>query len=308
MPKIRPFEEYTERYENWFEKHRYAYLSEINAIKSVMPQEECVEVGVGSGRFAEPLGIKLGVEPSKRMAKIAESRGIKVIEGVAEDLPFPDNSLECILMVTTICFVDDPEKAIKEAYRVLKPNGHIIIGFIDRESKIGREYEKNKDKSVFYREANFFSTQEIVNLLERNGFKVEKIVQTLFRRLEEVDSVEPVKEGFGEGSFVAIRARKMDAMDFAEKVKGLAERLGEDKLREAIDRFLTLNEGIEKTRGEHFAKAGIYGFLEGILTTLKLKHEDEEISELLSLIKKAREIEEAFLRKGNPPIFEQKPL
>ncbi|WP_223208970.1 MULTISPECIES: class I SAM-dependent methyltransferase [Pyrococcus] len=209
MPKIEPFEKYTERYEEWFERNKFAYLSELNALKSLLPTRECVEVGIGSGRFAAPLGIKMGVEPSKKMAEIARKRGIRVIEGVAENLPFEDNSLDCILMVTTICFVDDPEKAIKEAYRVLKPGGYIVIGFVDKESLIGREYEKRKDKSVFYRDARFFSAREIMELLERNGFKIDGVVQTLFKKLDEIRDVEPVEEGYGRGSFVVIRAKKV---------------------------------------------------------------------------------------------------
>ncbi|AMM54061.1 class I SAM-dependent methyltransferase [Pyrococcus kukulkanii] len=209
MPKIKPFEEHRDRYESWFERNKLAYLSELNAVKEVLPEGECVEVGVGTGRFAAPLGIKVGVEPSKKMAEVAEKRGIKVIPGVAEDLPFEDSSLDCILMVTTICFVDDPEKTIREAYRVLKPGGYLIIGFVDRESPIGREYEEKKDKSLFYREARFFSTKELIELLKKQGFIVDRIVQTLFHRLDEIREIEPVKEGYGEGSFVVIRARKV---------------------------------------------------------------------------------------------------
>ncbi|MFA4669115.1 methyltransferase domain-containing protein [Pyrococcus kukulkanii] len=209
MPKIKPFEEHRDRYESWFERNKLAYLSELNAVKEVLPEGECVEVGVGTGRFAAPLGIKVGVEPSKKMAEVAEKRGIKVIPGVAEDLPFEDSSLVCILMVTTICFVDDPEKTIREAYRVLKPGGYLIIGFVDRESPIGREYEEKKDKSLFYREARFFSTKELIELLKKQGFIVDRIVQTLFHRLDEIREIEPVKEGYGEGSFVVIRARKV---------------------------------------------------------------------------------------------------
>ena len=209
MPKTEPFEKFTERYEAWFEKHKYAYLSELEAVRKLLPKEgKGAEVGVGTGRFAAPLGIKLGVEPSKAMAEIARRRGIEVIEGVAESLPFLDESLDYLLMVTTICFVDDPEKALREAYRVLKPGGALIIGFVDRNSPIGWEYEQNKEKSVFYREARFFSTEELLELLKKVGFKKFEIVQTLFHRLDEIKEVEPVKPGYGEGSFVVIKAVK----------------------------------------------------------------------------------------------------
>ncbi|MFA4639952.1 DUF3216 domain-containing protein [Pyrococcus kukulkanii] len=93
-------------------------------------------------------------------------------------------------------------------------------------------------------------------------------------------------------------------MKLVKEVKSLCKRLGEDNLVEAIDRFMLLNQGLEKTRGEHFAKAGIYGFLEGILTTLRIRHEDHKIEELLIRVKEAREKEEIFLRKARPPISE----
>ncbi|ASJ01154.1 methyltransferase type 11 [Thermococcus gorgonarius] len=209
MPKVEPFEKHRDRYENWFERHKYAYLSELEAVRKLLPKEgKGAEIGVGTGRFAAPLGIKLGVEPSKAMAEIARKRGIEVIEGVAENLPFPDESLDYLLMVTTICFVDDPEKALREAYRVLKPGGALIIGFVDRNSPIGRYYEEHREESVFYRDARFFSTEELLELLKKIGFKKFEIVQTLFHKLDEIKEVEPVKPGYGEGSFVVIKAVK----------------------------------------------------------------------------------------------------
>lgn len=204
--KIKPFEEHYSRYERWFEEHRYAYLSELEAVIRLIPEGNGMEVGVGSGRFAGPLGIKIGVEPSSRMAEIARRRGIEVINGVAEDLPFEDDVFDFVLMVTTICFLDDVEEALREAHRVLKRGGSIIIGFIDRESPIGKEYLKHKEENVFYREATFYSVKDVLSLLK--GFRYVSALQTIFRSLNSIDFMEPVVDGYGKGSFVVIKAEK----------------------------------------------------------------------------------------------------
>jgi len=65
MPKIFPFEKYADQYEEWFVKNRWVYEAELRAVKTMIPyQGRGVEIGVGTGRFAEPLGTKIGVEPS----------------------------------------------------------------------------------------------------------------------------------------------------------------------------------------------------------------------------------------------------
>jgi ubiquinone/menaquinone biosynthesis C-methylase UbiE len=167
-----------------------------------------VEVGVGSGRFAVPFGITEGVEPSPKMAELARQRGISVIEGVAEDLPFPDLEFDFLLMVTTICFVDDLDRSFQEAYRVLKKDGVLVIGFVDRTSPVGQLYQKFKENSVFYREATFYSVEEVVTSLKKAGFQTFSFSQTIFNQLKDIKAPEPTREGYGEGSFVVIRAIK----------------------------------------------------------------------------------------------------
>jgi len=203
------FDEHAGQYEAWFKRNRFAYESELQAVKALLPESgEGVEIGVGSGRFANPLGIKVGVEPSSKMRGIALSRGIEVVDGVAEKLPFDDAEFDFALMVTIICFLDDVEKALKEAHRILKPGGAIIVGFIDKNSPVGEFYQQYKDESVFYRAASFYSVNEVINHLKKAGFSNFTFTQTIFHKLTEIEEIEPTKEGYGEGSFVVVRGEK----------------------------------------------------------------------------------------------------
>lgn len=209
MPKISPFEKYAEQYEDWFEKNRWVYEAELRAVKAMLPPgRHGVEIGVGTGRFAEPLGIKIGVEPSKRMREIAQKRGIKVLDGVAEKLPFDDSQFDFVLMVTTVCFVDDINKALLEAHRVLSHGGMIIIGFVDRNSMVGQIYLDRQNENVFYKDATFFSVDELVKNLDQSGFVSLTFNQTIFNTLSKTTRDEPVKSGYGDGSFVVIRGWK----------------------------------------------------------------------------------------------------
>ncbi len=209
MPRIEPFEEFYDRYEKWFEDNEYVYLSELNAVRFFIPRDgRGVEIGVGSGRFASPLGIKVGIEPSTKMREIASKKGIEVYEGVAEKLPFEDRSFDYALMVTTICFVDDVELSFKEVNRILKDNGIFIVGFVDKKSPLGKMYTLKKESSHFYRIATFYSTSEVLDHLRKTGFEREEIVQTIFGKMNDIRTVQDFEFGYGKGSFVVIKAIK----------------------------------------------------------------------------------------------------
>ena len=211
MPGVNDFDRNVQQYEAWFVDNPFAYVSELHAVRELLPTSGSgIEIGIGTGRFSAPLGIAQGIEPSRPMAEVAKKKGIDVVFGVAENLPYRDSEFDFCLMVTTVCFLDDIDLAFHEAYRVLKPGGSFIIGFVDRNSPIGREYEQRKNESLFYKAAVFYSVDDLLEHLKKAGFLKFRFCQTLFGPLHDMREPSEVKEGFGEGSFVVIRADKSE--------------------------------------------------------------------------------------------------
>jgi len=209
MPKAAPFEKHTRRYEQWFEEHADAYQSELGALRRLLDTTGYgIEIGVGSARFADPLGMQVGVDPSGKMLGYARDRGIEVVKGVAEFLPFRDATFDTALIVTTICFVDDVPRTLAEANRILTAEGSLVIGYIDKNSPVGAVYQEKKEENPFYRDAVFVSTDELVEALEAAGFTEFEFVQTIYHLPDEIEGIEPFEAGYGEGSFVGIKATR----------------------------------------------------------------------------------------------------
>ena len=207
--RIEPFEKYFLRYEQWFIDNLNVYKSELLAIKSLLPKrKKSIEIGVGTGKFAVPLGIMVGIEPSNKMRQLSLKRGIDVINAVGELLPIRKERFDLVLMVTTICFLDDIKIAFEEVYNILTSKGSFIIGFIDRNSPIGIKYQLQKKENVFYNVADFYSVDEVVSYLKTANFTKFEFSQTIFRPLHEIKDIEPIKPNYGEGSFVVIKADK----------------------------------------------------------------------------------------------------
>ncbi len=207
--KIAPFEAHAARYDMWFERHPYIYESELEAVKAQL--KDCgraLEIGAGTGRFAAPLGIPVGLEPSGAMGKRAKRRGLEVVVGPAEALPFRDAQFDCALMVTVVCFLDDLGRALNEVYRVLTPGGRLVMGVIDRESALGQRYQEQQASNPFYRSATFYGVEELVQHMTGAGFTDFRFTQTIYRPSAEINEREPVRPGYGAGGFVVIRARR----------------------------------------------------------------------------------------------------
>lgn len=204
---INVFDEYAAEYDSWFDNNLFTYRAELAAVKSAIPSAGAgLEVGAGTGRFTTMMNIYFGIEPAAAMARIAQKNGLHVIRGYAEALPIPSGLFDFILFVTTICFLEKPLIALQEAHRVLKENGRIIIGFIDKNSEIGMRYQRKRDSNKFYKNAHFFSIDEMTDLLQNAGFADFKFYQTLIHLQK--TTIEIPQIGCGKGSFVVVHGVK----------------------------------------------------------------------------------------------------
>ena len=211
MKQTLPFNEHVAEYEEWFHEHPYVFQSELTAIKDLLPDRhrlDGLEIGTGTGRFAEALGIMEAVEPADNMRLLAIKRGINVKDAEAEHLPYHDQSFDFVVMAFSICYFNSLRLAFKEAHRVLKQGGALVIGFLDKDSIIGRDYAARKASSLFYNEATFYAPEKVMEDLKGSDFHQFSISQTLFGSLNDINELQPPKEGFGEGSFVLIKAIK----------------------------------------------------------------------------------------------------
>jgi ubiquinone/menaquinone biosynthesis C-methylase UbiE len=101
-----------------------------------------LDVGCGDGEFASKLAqrgaVVTGLDADLMMIAAAHRRSeienvqLTLVAGHAEQLPFDDESLDCVLAVTVLCFVQDAERAVAEMARVLKPGGRLVIGELGR--------------------------------------------------------------------------------------------------------------------------------------------------------------------------------
>jgi SAM-dependent methyltransferase len=113
----------------FYRRHRRDALSDATG--------RLLMIGVGPGTdlmFLPPAVTAVAaVEPVaafRRMASaLAGRRGIAVdiVDGVAESIPFPDNSFESVHVALVLCSVDDVGATLGEIRRVLAPGGRLVV-------------------------------------------------------------------------------------------------------------------------------------------------------------------------------------
>ena len=160
-------------YERWIEKHRGRFegsLENLQVLDMLKPAagESILDIGCGNGvslvSFLEAGLRTAGLDASPYMLDLAYDKvghRADLYRGVAENLPFEDNSFNHACFVTTLEFVEDAEKALAEACRVAKDR--VFIGLLNRQAIRGirLRLEGMSSSASLYRHARFFSIWEL---------------------------------------------------------------------------------------------------------------------------------------------------
>jgi ubiquinone/menaquinone biosynthesis C-methylase UbiE len=172
-------EEYQQMYR--LENHHWWFLAKRNFISVVFPKKknlDILDVGVGTGgttKFLEKFGNVLGIESNKLALNLAKKRKLKIFEGEAEKPPFTDNKFDVITFFDVLYHqnIKSDLKALKEAYRVLKPKGTLVI------TDCAFEFLRSPhDEAVWARER--YRRKTLAEKVKKAGFKIEKASYIFF--------------------------------------------------------------------------------------------------------------------------------
>ena len=228
------FDEHASKYDGWFIENANVLGSEVLLVKSALRDAgEILSVGCGSGLFESILArdhgivVRHGVEPAEGMAAIARERGLDVKIAPAEDLPIEDARFDTVLMNGTPAYLTDLVGALREAHRVLKPGGRVIVADVPASSGYGMLYQLAAKVGTwddprmrkiapakpypveFVGEAQWRTTEEVTDALLATGFGDFEYQQTLTTHPRfSNDAIEEPSPGHERGGYVAVRAWK----------------------------------------------------------------------------------------------------
>lgn len=214
-----------DEYDAWFAANEPLFESEVRAIERQLPAswDRAVEIGCGTGAFADRLGIEYGVEPSTPMAERARERGLSVESGSAEDLPLEDDAVDLALLLGVISYVDDFAATLAELARVVEPGGTALVAFLQADQGFAALYDRAVERGGYpsdldwaepyplamATQATWRTPAEVREGLAAVGFEAFDAVQTLTTPIETaVETVEDPTRGHDEGSWVVLRARR----------------------------------------------------------------------------------------------------
>jgi ubiquinone/menaquinone biosynthesis C-methylase UbiE len=150
-----------------------------------MRGRRALDIGCGHGIGLKALhdaGLEVtGLDPSPYMLDSARRRlghQADLHRGVAEDLPFDDNAFHYACIIKTLEFVDMPEKALEEAFRVTRER--VFIGLVNRRALGATPVKTSGLPALFCDHAHFLGLRKLKKMIRRLAGYVPVTFQTLW--------------------------------------------------------------------------------------------------------------------------------
>ena len=128
-----------------------------------------VDVAGGSGRalLAVDAPQRLVVDAARGMTERARANGLRAVQGDAARLPLHTGSADAVLIVDALHHVGDREGAVREAARVLRSGGVLVVADFDPTTLRGRALAAGEDAVGF--DSRFEPPRELAQRMERQG-------------------------------------------------------------------------------------------------------------------------------------------
>ncbi len=160
---------------HWWYVGRRAILEEflrqiIQNPKSQIPNPKILDVGCGTGGNLEMLanfGAAEGVDVSDDALEFCQSKGLTVHKGLAENLPFADETFDVVTALDVVEHLDDDVAGLKEMHRVLKAGGKTLI-FVPAFMWLWGVQDDVSNHRIRY------TKKQITERLQSAGFEIER--------------------------------------------------------------------------------------------------------------------------------------
>lgn len=158
----------------WFVGRRAILESFLEGIKDKLKNQnsnlKILDVGCGTGANLEMLanfGESEGVDVSDDALEFCKTKGLKVHKGLAEELPFEDESFDVVTALDVVEHLDDDIGGLKEMNRVMKKSGRALI-FVPAFMWLWGVQDDISNHRIRY------TKKQIVERLEKSGFEIER--------------------------------------------------------------------------------------------------------------------------------------
>ena len=152
----------------WYKNRRFILEREISFLSQKTNILDLGSAGGGNTLFLKSLGYKVtSVEFSDYAISLQKSKGIPVIKADAKNLPFEHDTFDLVLCLDVLEHITEDDLVIKEIFRVLKPNGNLIIS-VPQFSSLWSQHD------VSVNHVRRYEKQELIKKLVLYSFKIEK--------------------------------------------------------------------------------------------------------------------------------------